>query len=102
MDTLLVKEQKGLVAAFASLLNTPMDNEGRINVPAQFGHGYLQAFDFNPGLRMMVRDYQLIENLPVSKNTPNCFTESVILLFQNIALENTGNHTFLPSVQVFP
>jgi len=102
MDALLVKEEKGLVAAFSSLLNTPMDNEGRIKVPAQFGHGYLQAFDFNPGLRMMVRDYQLIENLPVRKNTANCFTESVILLFQNIGLADTGNHKFLPSVQVFP
>jgi AraC-like DNA-binding protein len=92
----------GLIASFASILNTPMDNYGRISIPAQFGRGYLQAFDFNPGLRMMVRDYQLKENVPVKKNTPHCFTESVILLFQNISLKDTESNEFLPSVQVFP
>ena len=99
---LLEKEGTGLISTFSSILNTPMDNYGRINVPAQFGYGYLQAFNFNPGLRMMIRDYQLKENLPIRKNTPNCFTESVILLFQNIALTDTEGNTFLPSVQVFP
>jgi AraC-like DNA-binding protein len=102
MDMLLAKEGNGLISAFSSILNTPVDNGGRINVPAQFGRGYLQAFDFNPGLRMMIRDYQLKENLPVRKNTPNCFTESVILLFQNISLTDTESNKFLPSVQVFP
>ncbi len=102
MNVLLAKEEKGLIATFSSILNTPMDNYGRINVPAQFGRGYLQAFDFNPGLRMMIRDYQLKEKLPIRKNTPNCFTESVILLFQNIALTDTESNKFSPSVQVFP
>lgn len=96
----LVKEGNGLISIFSSILNTPMDIYGRINVPAEFGCGYLQAFNFNPGLRMMIRDYQLKEHLPVNKTTSNCFTESVIFLFQNISM--TENNKFLPSVQVFP
>ena len=99
---LLTKEGNGLVATFSSILNTPMDNYGRINVPAQFGYGYLQAFNFNPGLRMMIRDYRLKEHLPVKKTSPNCFTESVIFLFQNISLTDREGNKLLPSVQVFP
>jgi AraC-like DNA-binding protein len=79
-----------------------MDNNGRMIIPAQFGHGYLQAFDFNPGLRMMIRDYELKESLPIRKKTSHCFTESVFLLFQNPFLPDSGNAKLLSSVQVFP
>jgi len=34
---------------------------------AQFVYGYLQAFNFNPGLRIMIRDYRLREILVVKK-----------------------------------
>jgi AraC-like DNA-binding protein len=71
-------------------------------IPAQFGRGYLQAFDFNYGLRMMIRDYELNESLLVTKKAQHCFTESVILLFQLPFLSNSENTTHLPSVQVFP
>lgn len=79
-----------------------MNNDGRINVPAQFGQGYLQAFNFNPGLRMMVRDYELKRKIPVRKSEANCFKESVIILFQNISSTGTERDKLLPGVQVFP
>jgi AraC-like DNA-binding protein len=102
MDTISIQKGKGLIGAFSSILETPIDKDGRINVPARFGQGYLQAFNFNPGLRMMVRDYQLKGKIPIKKSGPNCFTESVILLFQNISLPGAERDKLLPSVQVFP
>ena len=102
MDMIIAKEGNGLITTFSSILNTPMDNYGRIIIPAQFGSGYLQAFNFNPGLRMMIRNYRLKKHIPVKKTTSNCFTESVIFLFQNIPMTDTEDIQFLPSVQVFP
>jgi AraC-like DNA-binding protein len=102
MDKSLAESQTGLITSFASILNTSMDNNGRMIIPGQFGRGYLQAFDFNPGLRMMIRDYELKESLLIEKKTPHCFTESVILLFQNPCLPDAGNTKLLSSVQVFP
>ncbi|SEW28405.1 AraC-type DNA-binding protein [Chitinophaga sp. YR573] len=99
MDKLLAESEPGLIASVASILNTSMDNNGRMIIPAQFGHGYLQAFNFNPGLRMMVRDYELKESLLIKKKTSHCFTESVFLLFQNSFLPDSK---LLSSVQVFP
>jgi len=102
MDMIIAKEGNGLITTFSSILNTPMDNYGRIIIPAQFGSGYLQAFNFNPGLRMMIRNYRLKKHIPVKKTTSNCFTESVIFLFQNIPMTDTEDIQLLPSVQVFP
>ena len=99
---IIAKEGNGLITTFSSILNTPMDNYGRIIIPAQFGSGYLQAFNFNPGLRMMIRNYRLKKHIPVKKTTSNCFTESVIFLFQNIPMTDTEDIQLLPSVQVFP
>jgi AraC-like DNA-binding protein len=102
MNQLLAENKTGLIASVASILNTSMDNNGRMIIPAQFGCGYLQAFDFNPGLRMMIRDYELKESVLITKKTQHCFTESVILLFQPPFLLDSENTTLLPSVQVFP
>jgi AraC-like DNA-binding protein len=102
MNRLLAENKTGLIATVASILNTSMDNNGRMTVPAQFGRGYLQAFDFNPGLRMMIRDYELTKSLRITKKTQHCFKESVILLFQLPISRDSEITTHLPAVQVFP
>lgn len=102
METVIIQKGKGLIGAFSSILEAPMDNDGRINIPAQFGQGYLQAYNFNPGLRMMVRDYQLKRKIPIKKSGPNCFTESVILLFQHISPTVAERDKLSPSIQIFP
>jgi len=102
MGILPAENKGGLLTAVSAMLHTAIDSNGRMIIPPQFGRGYLQAFNFNPGLRMMIRDYELKESLPVEKKTPHCYTESVFLLFQTSILGDPGNTQPVSTVQVFP
>jgi AraC-like DNA-binding protein len=86
-----------------------MDANGLIVVPKQLGIGYLKVFNLDPGLRLMIRDYELFRPLP-KMNVPNqCSSAWVVLSFQNLFPLNAGitdpvstDKKMLPLIQVFP
>ncbi|TYP98196.1 AraC-like DNA-binding protein [Tenacibaculum adriaticum] len=95
----------GFMESFASLLNTTVENNGKIIIPEQFGKGYLQGFYFNTDLRMIIRNYELKEDMLIKKTSVPNSTERIIISFKNLFLSNKENinsdKKLLPSVQVF-
>lgn len=105
---ILIDDGVSLWKSFADKLNTTIDDEGKVIIPAQFGKGYLQRFKFNANLRMMIQDYELKEDLSIRRTAIQNEPEKIIIfMFHNLFLsekENDGsviNAKLLPSVQVF-
>jgi AraC-like DNA-binding protein len=98
----------GLMQSFTSLLNTSMDANGLIIVPKQLGKGYLKVFNLDPGLRLMLKDYELFKPLPIKNISNQCSSSWVVLSFQNLFPLDTryadpiSPERSLPLIQVFP
>ena len=102
-----LNRRTGLMQSFTSLLNTSMDANGLIVIPEQLGKGYLKVYNLDPGLRLMIKDYELFEPLPIKNISNPCSSTWVVLLFQNLFPLNTGyadpaHRKGLPLIQVFP
>lgn len=104
---ILIDDGVSLWKSFADKLNTTIDATGKIIIPAPFGKGYLQRFKFNSSLRMMIRDYELKEDLLVKRTTLQNDAAIVIFMFHNLFSSDSENHNSVtnsklrPSVQVF-
>ncbi|AUD05826.1 helix-turn-helix domain-containing protein [Spirosoma pollinicola] len=104
---ILIDDGVSLFKRFADRLNTAVDATGKVIIPAQFGKGYLQRFKFSPGLRMMIRDYELKEDLLIKRTTAQVETEKVIVIFHNLSVSESENYNsgiktnLLQSVQIF-
>ncbi|RZJ53351.1 MAG: AraC family transcriptional regulator [Flavobacterium sp.] len=102
---IIIDDGVSLFKSFADKLNTSIDENGKIVIPDQFGKGYLQRFKFDPNMRMMIRDYELNEDLLIERASEQNDTEKVIIMFHNLFLSDSENYNpnikLLQSVQIF-
>lgn len=93
------KDGLGMLAAFAEKVGSTVEN-GRVNVPEEFGTGFLQGFNFDERLRMMIRNYELYHDFAIRrKNQPS---NMLIFNFQHIinSSKTPASSKFQPSVQI--
>jgi len=89
----------GMLAAFAEQIGSKVVN-GRVDVPEEFGTGFMQGYSFDERLRMMIVRYELHRDFAVSrKNQP---ANMLLFNFQHIITSSqTQTGTKLqPSVQI--
>lgn len=78
-----LSEKMGMLEALADTLGTTLEN-GRVQIPEKFGHGYLHGFTFNPYLRMMVSNYELKHDLNVTRVVRERPGDRIMISFRNI------------------
>ncbi len=78
-----LSEKMGMLEALADTLGTTLEN-GRVQIPEKFGHGYLHGFTFNPYLRMMVSDYELKHDLNMTRIVEQRPGDRIMISFRNI------------------
>ena len=92
----------GLLPAIAAATGSVIA-DGRINIAEKFGKGYIKEIVVNPQLWMLIRQYELKEELIVRRGPVTDGNNTIILAFHNL-YRDTGelyNHTrSLPSVQI--
>ena len=89
----------GMLTAFAEQIGSKVVN-GRVDVPEEFGTGFMQGYSFDERLRMMIVRYELHRDFAVSrKNQP---ANMLLFNFQHIITSSqTQTGTKLqPSVQI--
>lgn len=65
------KDGTGMLEAFAKQVGSGVEN-GRVEVPEKFGMGYMQGFNFDHRLRMMILHYELTQDFAiVRRNQPS-------------------------------
>ncbi|RFM33520.1 helix-turn-helix domain-containing protein [Chitinophaga silvisoli] len=93
------KDGLGMLAAFAEKIGSTVKN-GRVEVPKEFGRGFLQGFNFDERLRMMIRNYELHQDFAISRrNQPS---NMLIFNFQHIinSSKTPSGIKLQPSVQI--
>lgn len=93
------KDGLGMLAAFAEKIGSTIEN-GRVEVPEEFGTGFIQGYSFDERLRMMILNYQLHQDFAISRrNQP---TNMLIFNFQHIinSPKSQTGAKFQPSVQI--
>lgn len=93
------KDGLGMLAAFAEKVGGTIVN-GRVEVPEEFGIGFLQGYSFDERLRMMILNYELHQDFAISRrNQP---TNMLIFNFQHIinSPKTQISGKLQPSVQI--
>ncbi|WPQ65843.1 AraC family transcriptional regulator [Chitinophaga sancti] len=70
----------------AHLFGTTVKNR-RLDIPAQFGKGYVAGYVFNDHIRMMIMNYELKENLVIENPEINTSRNMILFKFQHIFAE---------------
>ena len=72
-----------ILKRLAHLLGTKIEN-GRLDIPEQFGNGYCTGFVFNEHIRMFISNYELNEDIMVENPDVNILGKMIFFKFQNI------------------
>lgn len=93
-----------ILLRFAQLLGIEVKNN-RLEIPEKFGTGYCTGFVFNEHIRMLISNYELIEDLIVSNPYINAAETMLFFKFQNIfpktaPISTRSNLTETPSVLI--
>ena len=72
-----------ILKRLAHLLGTKIEN-GRLDIPEQFGKGYCAGFVFNEHIRMFISNYELNEDIMVENPDVNVLGKMIFFKFQNI------------------
>ena len=72
-----------ILKRLAHLLGTKIEN-GRLDIPEQFGNGYCKGFVFNKHIRMFISNYELNEDIMVENPDVNILGKMIFFKFQNI------------------
>ena len=72
-----------ILIRLARLLGTEIEN-GRLDIPEQFGKGYCAGFVFNEHIRMFISNYELNEDIMVENPDVNVIGRMIFFKFQNI------------------
>ena len=100
-------EVKGAIATFqpfAEQLGMEIDKNGIIQIPEQYGNGYVRVFFFGSDLRILIRNYELFNDFKIQRTNTIIQNERVIISFQNILsskMPEPSSNKVLPSVQVY-
>ncbi|WP_316839498.1 AraC family transcriptional regulator [Pedobacter gandavensis] len=98
------KQGIGFLAAFAEAIGARVE-EGYVHFPAHLGKGYFRGLDLHPQLKMMIRRYELYEDLVISRTAMEAGENTIVLAFHNFYTEgelktDPGSSHYLPSVQM--
>ena len=93
------KDGLGMLAAFAEKVGSPVEN-GRVDVPEEFGKGFIQGYSFDERLRLMILNYELHQDFTISRS--NQPTHMLLFHFQNIikSAKTPTGVKLQPSVQI--
>lgn len=92
----------GILAAIAAATGTVVD-DGTINIPAEFGKGFIKSIVVNQQLMLLIRQYELKEELIVKRGLTDDGDNLIIMAFHNLyrTPDMLRNNTFsMPSVQI--
>ncbi|MDN3584613.1 helix-turn-helix transcriptional regulator [Mucilaginibacter flavus] len=92
----------GLLPAIAAATGSVIEN-GTIKIGEKFGKGYIKAIVVNPQLWMLIRQYELKEELIIKRGPVTDGNNTIILAFHNLYRdigELYDNTRSLPSVQI--
>jgi len=93
------KDGLGMLAAFAEKVGGNIVN-GKVEVPEEFGRGFIQGYSFDERLRIMILHYKLHQDFAISRK--NQLTNMLLFNFQHI-ISSTPTQTsckLQPSVQI--
>ncbi|EKT3958595.1 helix-turn-helix transcriptional regulator [Flavobacterium psychrophilum] len=104
MINITIKQQIGMLQKFADILESPLEN-GKLTIPINKGKGYLKGLFLGNGMGMMIRNYELYEDMLVSKKGDNEAIDRIIINFSNIFFDDEGIRSELtpkdlPTVQI--
>jgi AraC-like DNA-binding protein len=71
------------LSTFAKTVGSTVEH-GRVNIPEKFGRGYVMGFLFGKQIRMIVRNYELKEDLFIKRASSDLTDNMVLISFNNI------------------
>jgi AraC-like DNA-binding protein len=96
------KSGSDILNVFAQSINSKAEN-GRVEISPTFGKGYVYAIQLNAHLRMIIRNYELYDDVVVAAQPGSAHGDMLAFNFRNAIkepkLENRGPFE-LPSVQI--
>jgi AraC-like DNA-binding protein len=93
-----------ILIRFSQLLGIEIIN-GKLEIPEKFGKGYCAGFVFNEYIRMLISNYELVEDIEVRNPETDASRRMIFFKFQNIfpekeILSNTKKSEAMPSVLI--
>ena len=91
---------KDLISAIAKAIDTPVV-DGTMQIPPIYGTGYIKGISIPNGPTIMIRQYELTEELNITTNATG--TSGIVLTFHNIYHDKDvtkNQNTLLPFVQI--
>lgn len=92
------QEGMGMIASFAKILGVELEGNA-LEIPAHLGSGYLKGYLPHPSLRLMIRNYELYEDLLLRRRADNKLRPSIVFSLNHILKQDNGIQP-LPSVQI--
>ncbi|SHE53161.1 helix-turn-helix transcriptional regulator [Pedobacter caeni] len=85
----------GMLSAFAEAIGSKLEN-GIVELPEHLGKGYIKGLDLGPRIRVMIRQYELNEDLVFKRSAIENGEKVVVMAFHNFFSRVPG----LPFVQI--
>ncbi len=92
-------EHIGMLSAFAKAIGSKVEN-GIVKLPQSLGNGYMRGLDLGPQIRMMIRQYELNEDLVFRRSASGNGTRVVVIAFHNFFYPTSDKKPGLPFVQI--
>ncbi|NQX40655.1 AraC-type DNA-binding protein [Pedobacter steynii] len=92
-------EHIGMLSAFAKAIGSKVEN-GIVELPEHLGNGYMRGLDLGPQIRMMIRQYELNEDLVFRRSASGNGTRVVVIAFHNFFYPSSDKKPGLPFVQI--
>jgi AraC-like DNA-binding protein len=97
------ENDKEFLSSFAKTIGSKVEY-GRVNIPPKYGSGYVQGFLFGKNMRMIIRNYELYDDLLIKRAQSDLSPNMIMISFNNIlkGFKNTtaDSRTSLPSVTI--
>ncbi len=94
-------EASGFIQRFADSIGAKADN-GYVEIPPEKGKGYLRGLLLGNSIGVMIRDYELYEDLVAIRNLSPNTPERIIMNFSNVFPSKTVESPSKNSVQYLP
>ncbi|MEH0152978.1 AraC family transcriptional regulator [Limibacter armeniacum] len=104
MLKLTLKQPTGFLFALAELIGGKVDSNGRLNIPEKKGNGYIQGFMFDNSVGLMIRNYELNQDLLAKRIDPCNSSERIVVTLNNVFPKSESDGVAkieeLPSIQI--
>lgn len=92
-------EHIGMLTAFAKAIGSKVEN-GIVELPEHLGNGYMRGLDLGPQIRMMIRQYELKEDLVFRRTASGKGSKVVVIAFHDFFHPVSNKKPPLPFVQI--